>query len=366
MTFLLHHQQGDSAYQSNQTCECHACITSAMQSAKLLPASAIGTSTTDTSANLPPNDLRSQPSPYLFYPNLTNHQPLDLSHHGITAKHPLIHPHLYNLSSQKPTTNIQQQPFQLVDTSLHLSGGSEVNPYENPKMSLYPGRYDDPDLLQSVKDALQTNCKLDKSAYPSSCIGMGHNKEDEMITGFSKVCSSSAARDSGAYTSTQFSVDAWARQQRLTHHHPPQPQQNGTLGPVTSTHTSDCCPKHLTHQSQRIPSSSSAKGPPYLHGTTSTTAASLLATQQPLVQPMLGNLQGTDPQAFSSLKRTPLVDPSNGQPLTTPSSQTPSHQHVQHQNSCKKKKGCGDLDRYHQGCNPLVCKCVSGILIHVR
>ncbi|PIK61929.1 hypothetical protein BSL78_01154, partial [Apostichopus japonicus] len=352
--------KGDSAYQSNQTCECHACITSAMQSAKLPPASAIGTSTTDTSANLTPNDLRTT-SPYLFYPNLTNHQPLDLSHHGITAKHPLIHPHLYNFSSQKPATSMQPQPFQLVDTSpLHLSSSGKVNVYENAKMSLYPRNYDHPDLFQSVNDALQTNSKLDKSAFPSSSVvGKSHTKDQEEETGSSLskvVCSSQGTRDNmGLYNPAQFSVDAWARQQFMA-----QQQQNGTLGPVTSTHPSDCCPKHLT-QTQRIPSpsssSSSAIGHAYPHhGTISAAAATLSATQQPLVQPMsplLGNLQATDPQAFGSLKRASLVDPINGQSLTTPSSQTPLHQHVQHQSSCKKKKGYGDLDRYHQdrGCN---------------
>lgn len=331
-----------------------------MQSAKLPPASAIGTSTTDTSANLTPNDLRTT-SPYLFYPNLTNHQPLDLSHHGITAKHPLIHPHLYNFSSQKPATSMQPQPFQLVDTSpLHLSSSGKVNVYENAKMSLYPRNYDHPDLFQSVNDALQTNSKLDKSAFPSSSVvGKSHTKDQEEETGSSLskvVCSSQGTRDNmGLYNPAQFSVDAWARQQFMA-----QQQQNGTLGPVTSTHPSDCCPKHLT-QTQRIPSpsssSSSAIGHAYPHhGTISAAAATLSATQQPLVQPMsplLGNLQATDPQAFGSLKRASLVDPINGQSLTTPSSQTPLHQHVQHQSSCKKKKGYGDLDRYHQdrGCN---------------
>lgn len=348
--------KGEPTYQTNQTCECHACITSAMQSDKLLPATAMATSTTDTSTTLSPNELRTQTAPYLFYSNLSNHQPLDLSHHGITAKHPLIHPHLYNLSSQKPTSSVQPQPFQFVDTPLHLS--SEVNAYESAKMSLHSRGYDtDPDLLQSVKDALQTNCKLDKSGLLSSYVGKAHGKEhEEGGTGSPKLCNQSN-RDSnvGLYNSAQFSVDAWAQQQLMAQLHQQQ-QHNGTIGPTTATntHTSDCCPKHLG-QSPRI-TNTAAKGHLFTHGTTATTTATLSATQQPLVQPispLLQNLPTSDPQLFGTIKHGPSVDSSVSQSVN-PSFPTPSHQHGQHQTTCKKKKG-GDLEQRYQGCNLSCC-----------
>ncbi len=164
----------ESANPVSRPCECHACTAN---HAKLLSTS---TATTVATEKL---DLTSHsPTSYLFYPNITNHQPLDLSHHhvGITAKHPLIHPHLYNLTSQKPTklsNHTQPASFQpsggldssSSDTVLrdHLAAhtylyGDWNSAYENAKMILHSRAYGhdtDPDLLQSVRAALQSNCK---------------------------------------------------------------------------------------------------------------------------------------------------------------------------------------------------------------
>ncbi|XP_038045348.1 protein FAM193A-like isoform X2 [Patiria miniata] len=163
---------------------CRACTASHM-----LSSSAFGTVNITDKV-----DLSAQPQSYLFYPNLANHQPLDLSHHGITAKHPFIHPHLYNpLTAQKttkmatcqqlPTQQQQQQqtPFQLnVDTQEalrdhhgHTYGDWKSGPFESAKMTLSSRGYSsghstDPDLLQSVRAALhQSNCKTATERAPS-------------------------------------------------------------------------------------------------------------------------------------------------------------------------------------------------------
>lgn len=156
----------------SRPCECHTCTAS--HNSKLMSTSSATTVATEKL------DLTSHsPASYLFYPNITNHQPLDLSHHGITAKHPLIHPHLYNLTSQKPTklsNHTQPTSFQpgglespSSDTVLrdHLAAhtylyGDWNHAYENAKMILHSRGYGhdtDPDLLQSVRAALQSNCK---------------------------------------------------------------------------------------------------------------------------------------------------------------------------------------------------------------
>lgn len=166
----------------SRPCECHAC-TASHNSKLLSPPSSTALPNTMATEKL---DLTAHsPASYLFYPNISNHQPLDLSHHGITAKHPLIHPHLYNLTSQKPTklsnhtTTAPVQPtFQPnlegsggpagSDTVLrdHLAAhtylyGDWNSAYENAKMILHSRGYGhdtDPDLLQSVRAALQSNC----------------------------------------------------------------------------------------------------------------------------------------------------------------------------------------------------------------
>ncbi|XP_033632766.1 protein FAM193A-like isoform X1 [Asterias rubens] len=281
-------RDGNLKESGNRSCSCRACT----ESHKVL-SSTFGTGTVADKL-----DLTSQPQSYLFYPNLPNHQPLDLSHHGITAKHPFIHPHLYNLTSQKttkvttcpqqqlpqqqqqsPQPPLQQTSFQLnVDSqdSLrdHLGnayGDWKSGAFESAKMMLnsrgYSGNNTDPDLLQSVRAALhQSNCKAAAERAPSLNMSAPeqpckqHAGKLQKEAGASKkkanhVCAEATTNGTSAATTAKEQVA-----QHHHHHHSSQSSSSSTDSAKKSradSNGADRCAKHSLAAS-KTPSTTSA------------------------------------------------------------------------------------------------------------
>ncbi|XP_033098881.1 protein FAM193A-like [Anneissia japonica] len=138
-------------------CECHACTTSAAAASKALLSQAVTAKAVEGFKSA---------APYLVYQNMMN-QPVDLSRHGVTAKHPIIHPHLYNLGSHKqqtrtpPTSTSQAFHYDIEqqEQRRQLFRGDWNNAYESAKKTLSSrcaSSDSDPDLLQSVKAALNS------------------------------------------------------------------------------------------------------------------------------------------------------------------------------------------------------------------
>ncbi|XP_071483221.1 uncharacterized protein [Diadema antillarum] len=201
----------DSYISNSRPCECHACTANLSSH---LPA------TTTMTANIgDKNTLPNKPS-YLFYPNLPNHQPLDLSHHGITAKHPLIHPHLYNMASQKPTKipNHSQQAFQLnLDTTDGLQAYSDWNSaYESAKMVLHSHSHshahysheDAPDLVQSVKATLQSK---------QASVHQAHHEAESKATKEEKGRKHGHDSSGVMGSISSLPLSEWTKQHRLPH-----------------------------------------------------------------------------------------------------------------------------------------------------
>ena len=199
-------------------------------------------------------DLPTKPS-YLFYPNLGGHQPLDLSHHGITAKHPLIHPHLYNFPSQKPTKlpTHSQQSFQLnldAPDGLHAYGDWN-SAYESAKMVLHShshahyGHEDAPDLVQSVKAALQSNCRMEKRENQST--KSAHHGHDLDGKSQKEEKSKKHHHDLGSVGN---GIGEWTKQQRAAH---AQHGHESMKGKSSSLIAQELCAKHNLPTVPKLP-----------------------------------------------------------------------------------------------------------------
>eukprot|EP00057_Strongylocentrotus_purpuratus_P002619 XP_003724871.1 PREDICTED: protein FAM193A isoform X2 [Strongylocentrotus purpuratus] len=261
----------DSNISSSQPCECHVCAANSPH----LPAAAM----------MAGNVGDTKPS-YLFYPNLQTHQPLDLSHPGISAKHPLIHPHLYNLTSQKPNKipNHSQQAFQLnLDASDGLQNYGDWNSaYESAKMVLHThshshshyGHDEAPDLIQSAKAAIQSNCRAEKSENRSAKIvpvHQGHHNSEGKTTKEEK--GKKHSHDGSGSISN--GISEWTKQQRLGQH------LHNDKGKNSSLVAQELCAKHNFPTVPKLPNNNMFISPALLQGTDATSGA---VTQESLAQ----------------------------------------------------------------------------------
>ncbi|XP_041477664.1 protein FAM193A-like isoform X2 [Lytechinus variegatus] len=256
----------DSNVSSNQPCECHVC-------------SANNGTHLSTSAMMAGDN---KPS-YLFYPNLQSHQPLDLSHPGISAKHPLIHPHLYNLTSQKPNKipNHSQQAFQLsLDASDGLQNYGDWNSaYESAKMVLHThshahfGHEEAPDLIQSAKAAIQSNCRAEKSENRSAKIVPVHQGQHNSEGKATKEEKGKKHNHDGSGVISN-GISEWTKQQRLAQH------LHSEKGKNSSLVAQELCAKHNFPAVPKLPNNVLIS-PTLLQGTDATSGT---MTQESLAQ----------------------------------------------------------------------------------
>ncbi|XP_071947142.1 protein FAM193A-like isoform X2 [Antedon mediterranea] len=257
----------DSVNEDNvqtKQCECHACTTSAAAASKALLSQAVTAKAVEGFKST---------APYLVYQNLMN-QPMDLSRHGVTAKHPIIHPHLYNLSSHKhpvrtpPTSTSQAFHYDIEqqEQRRQLFRGDWNNAYESAKKTLSSrcaSSDSDPDLLQSVKAALNSRgvASNDLTASPydmHSALHM-HSTTATTTTVVDKKHHSGHTFSDTCLSNGRTHHDITNRETQGDGHNHNIPKHNGSSLPVPTT---EFCAKHMpagkvsAHQHQHQQSSS--------------------------------------------------------------------------------------------------------------